>query len=146
MQETTPGSRPRLNPSLPITLIPQIPRITVQIISPLTTTQSSHIIEHMSDATTAERKPPTLADIVREKTDDGRLIIDFFIDVMEARVEGAELCHRIDAAKQLVSTGQRTPLGSSPGTAASPAGTPPVDAPTRTTRAPARWGAQRPSP
>ena len=51
--------------------------------------------------TTTERKPPTLADIVREKTDDGRLIIDFFTDVMMGRIEGAELCHRIDAAKQL---------------------------------------------
>ena len=57
----------------------------------------------MSDAneTTTERKPPTLADIVREKTDDGRRIIDFFLDVMEDRIDGAELCHRIDAAKQL---------------------------------------------
>ena len=51
--------------------------------------------------TTGERKPPTLADIVREKTDDGRRIIDFFLDVMEDRVEGAELCHRMDAARQL---------------------------------------------
>ncbi len=51
--------------------------------------------------TTTERKPPTLADIVREKTDDGKRIIDFFLDVMEDRIEGAELCHRIDAAKQL---------------------------------------------
>ena len=58
-------------------------------------------------ATTTERKPPTLADIVREKTDDGRRIIDFFLDVMEARVEGAELCHRIDAAKQLVKYGSK---------------------------------------
>ena len=52
-------------------------------------------------AETAERKPPTLADIVREKTDDGRRIIDFFIDVMEDRVDGADLCHRMDAAKEL---------------------------------------------
>ncbi len=51
--------------------------------------------------TITERKPPTLADIVREKTDDGKRIIDFFLDVMEDRIEGAELCHRIDAAKQL---------------------------------------------
>ena len=50
---------------------------------------------------TTERKPPTLADIVREKTDDGKRIIDFFLDVMEDRIDGAELCHRIDAAKQL---------------------------------------------
>ena len=52
-------------------------------------------------ATTTERKPPTIADIVREKTDDGKRIIDFFLDVMEDRIDGAELCHRIDAAKQL---------------------------------------------
>ena len=57
--------------------------------------------------TAEERKPPTLADIVREKTDDGRRIIDFFLDVMEDRVEGAELCHRIDAAKQLVKYGSK---------------------------------------
>ncbi len=55
---------------------------------------------HSTEQTT-ERKPPTLADIVREKTDDGRRIIDFFLDVMEDRIDGAELCHRIDAAKQL---------------------------------------------
>ena len=60
-----------------------------------------------AETTTEQRKPPTLADIVREKTDDGRRIIDFFLDVMEARVEGAELCHRIDAAKQLVKYGSK---------------------------------------
>ena len=56
---------------------------------------------HQAETTAEERKPPTLADIVREKTDDGRRIIDFFLDVMEDRVDGAELCHRMDAAKQL---------------------------------------------
>ena len=57
--------------------------------------------------TTAERKPPTIADIVREKTGDGALIIDFFTDVMTGRIKGAELCHRIDAAKQLVKYGSK---------------------------------------
>ena len=57
--------------------------------------------------TTEERTPPTIADIVREKTGDGRLIIDFFTDVMTGRIEGAELCHRIDAAKQLVKYGSK---------------------------------------
>ena len=66
----------------------------------------------MSDSThttetTEERKPPTIADIVREKTGDGALIIDFFTDVMTGRIEGAELCHRIDAAKQLVKYGSK---------------------------------------
>ena len=59
----------------------------------------SHTATHTTE--TEERKPPTIADIVREKTDDGRLIIDFFTDVMMDRIDGAELCHRIDAAKQL---------------------------------------------
>ena len=57
--------------------------------------------------TTEERKPPTIADIVREKTDDGRIIIDFFTDVIQGRIEGAELCHRIDAAKELVKYGSK---------------------------------------
>ena len=56
---------------------------------------------------TEEPKPPTIADIVREKTGDGALIIDFFTDVMTGRIEGAELCHRIDAAKQLVKYGSK---------------------------------------
>ena len=56
---------------------------------------------------TEEPKPPTIADIVREKTDDGRLIIDFFTDVMRGKIEGAELCHRIDAAKELVKYGSK---------------------------------------
>ena len=77
----------------------------------MTTTQSSLIIERMSDSThtteTEERKPPTIADIVREKTGDGALIIDFFTDVMTGRIDGAELCHRIDAAKQLVKYGSK---------------------------------------
>ena len=60
-----------------------------------------------AETTTTERKPPTLADIVREKTDDGRRIIDFFLDVMEDRIDGAELCHRIDTAKQLVKYGSK---------------------------------------
>ena len=65
----------------------------------------SHTSTHTTETT--ERKPPTIADIVREKTDDGRLIIDFFTDVMTGRIDGAELCHRIDAAKQLEKHGSK---------------------------------------
>ncbi len=54
-----------------------------------------------------ERKPPTIAEIVRQKTDDGARIIDFFLDIMEGRVDDARLCHRIDAAKQLVKYGSK---------------------------------------
>ena len=60
-----------------------------------------------ADITTTERKPPTIADIVRDRTDDGARIIDFFLDLMEGRVDGAKLCHRIDAAKQLVKYGSK---------------------------------------
>ena len=111
------------HPRLPITPITQIPLITVQTfllcalpalcgqISPLTNPHPSPILEHMSANThtteTTERKPPTIADIVREKTGDGRLIIDFFTDVMTGRIKGAELCHRIDAAKQLIKYGSK---------------------------------------
>ena len=79
--------------------------------SPLTNPHPSPILEHMSANThtteTTERKPPTIADIVREKTGDGALIIDFFTDVMTGRIDGAQLCHRIDAAKQLVKYGSK---------------------------------------
>ena len=57
--------------------------------------------------TSVERKPPTIADIVRQKTDDGARIIDFFLDLMEGKVDDAKLCHRIDAAKQLVKYGYK---------------------------------------
>ena len=95
--------------------------------------------------TTTERKPPTIADIVREKTGDGALIIDFFTDVMTGRIEGAELCHRIDAAKAARKVRvQRTPPSSSPSTKASPAVTPSMDDPTPPTPAPPRRGASWP--
>ena len=54
-----------------------------------------------TQAAAETEQKPTLADIVREKTDDGRRIVDFFLDVMEGRIDGAELCHKMDAAKQL---------------------------------------------
>ncbi len=57
--------------------------------------------------TSVERKPPTIADIVRQKTDDGARIIDFFLDLMEGKVDDAKLCHKIDAAKQLVKYGSK---------------------------------------
>ena len=57
--------------------------------------------------TVVERRPPTIAEIVRQKTDDGARIIDFFLDIMEGRVDDAKLCHRIDAAKQLVKYGYK---------------------------------------
>ena len=91
--------------------------------------------------TTTERKPPTIADIVREKTGDGALIIDFFTDVMTGRIEGAELCHRIDAAKQLVKYGSKDAAEFLAKYKGVPAATPSMDAPTRPTPAPPGRGA-----
>ena len=45
---------------------------------------------------------PSLADIVREKTQGGRLIVRFFLSTMEGEFEDARVHHRVDAAKQLV--------------------------------------------
>ena len=78
----------------------------------LTNPQSLRIIAPMYETyvptdTIVERKPPTIADIVREKTDDGARIVEFFLGLMEGYVADAQLCHRIDAAKQLVKYGSK---------------------------------------
>ncbi len=64
------------------------------------------IIELMfSNAENQEAQPPSLADIVREETDDGRLIVRFLIDVMQGLLEDFKPCHRLDAARQLLNLG-----------------------------------------
>ena len=40
---------------------------------------------------------PSLADIVREKTQGGRLIVRFFLSTMEGEFEDARVHHRVDA-------------------------------------------------
>ena len=64
------------------------------------------ISDHQTDITeSTEPRPPTIAELVREVTDNGRLILEFFTEVMRGEIEGAELCHRMDAAKELVKFG-----------------------------------------
>ena len=50
-----------------------------------------------------QNEPPTLADIVREKTNDGKVIVDFYLDVVRGKLDddGFEVCHRLEAAEQL---------------------------------------------
>ncbi len=48
---------------------------------------------------------PSLADIVREETDNGRLIVRFLINLMQGDLETAKPCHRLDAARQLLNLG-----------------------------------------
>ena len=57
--------------------------------------------------TKTEDQPPTLAEIVREVTDNGRTIINFLHDVMLNRVEDAKMCHRIAAARELAKLGSK---------------------------------------
>ncbi len=52
-----------------------------------------------------EEKPKPLADIIREETDDGRLIVRFLIDVMQGQIDDSKPCHRLDAARQLLNLG-----------------------------------------
>ena len=50
-----------------------------------------------------QTEPRSLADIVREKTNDGEVIVDFYLDVVRGKLddEGFEVCHRLEAAEQL---------------------------------------------
>ncbi len=46
---------------------------------------------------------PSLADIVRQETDNGRTIVRFYLDVASGKLddEGFEVCHRLEAAEQV---------------------------------------------
>ena len=52
-----------------------------------------------------EAPTPSLADIVREETEDGRLIVRFLIEVMQGLLEQSKPCHQLDAARQLLNLG-----------------------------------------
>ena len=57
--------------------------------------------------TKTEDQPPTLAEIIREVTNNGQTIIDFFHDAMKGRLDGFEPCHRIAAARELAKRGDK---------------------------------------
>ena len=52
---------------------------------------------------TERSEPPSLADIVRQETDNGRTIVRFYLDVANGKLddEGFEACHRVEAAMQI---------------------------------------------
>ena len=67
------------------------------------------IADNTPDASEAEsgRKiwfsiDPGLTTLIKARTDDGRVICMFLIDVMEGRVEGIHVGHRVSAAKELL--------------------------------------------
>ena len=91
-----------------------------------------------NQANKQEAPTPSLADIVREETDDGRLIVRFLIDVMQGLLEHSKPCHRLDAARQLLT------LGFHPAQSFIDANT--HAAPTRKNSAPSALSAVKPSP
>ena len=50
-----------------------------------------------------QTEPPSLVDIVRQETDNGRTIVRFYLDVASGKLddEGFEVCHRLEAAEQV---------------------------------------------
>ena len=48
---------------------------------------------------------PDLTRLIRFKTDDGRAICLFLIEVMEGKAEGAQVGHRVSAARELLNRG-----------------------------------------
>ena len=47
----------------------------------------------------------TLAQIIKIRTDDGRTIVDFLLDVMQDRYKDFRICHRLQAARLLTTYG-----------------------------------------
>ena len=91
-----------------------------------------------NQANKQEAQSPSLADIVREETDDGRLIVRFLIDVMQGQLENSKPCHQLDAARQLLN------LGFHPAQSFIDANT--HASPTRKNSAPSALSAVNPSP
>ena len=60
---------------------------------------------HVRHRTPNDENPKTLADIVREETGDGRIIVRFLIEVMQGQIDDSKPCHRLDAARQLLNLG-----------------------------------------
>ncbi len=60
-------------------------------------------MSHNKERNTEQTEPPTLADIVRQETDNGRTIVRFYLDVASGKLDddGFEVCHRLEAAEQI---------------------------------------------
>ena len=59
--------------------------------------------------TTTESTPPSLADIVREETDNGRVIVRFLTNMVLGKMEGATYSHQLEATRQLRALGLEIP-------------------------------------
>ena len=59
--------------------------------------------------TQTKTEPRPIAEIVREMTDDGRLIVEFLLDMVQGKMEGATYWHRLEATRQLEKLGLEIP-------------------------------------
>ena len=71
-------------------------------IPPLTHPPTPLTVEHMFDADPQTETTP-LADFIRDKTDDGRLIVRFLMDVMQGKIDDVTPCDR-EEARQLLNS------------------------------------------
>ena len=62
---------------------------------------ANHTLQHDKQ----DNEAPSLRAIVRHETDDGRLIVRFFVSTMQGQLQDAKPSHRIAAARQLVKLG-----------------------------------------
>ena len=62
---------------------------------------ANHTLQHDKQ----DNEAPSLRAIVRQETDDGRLIVRFFVSTMQGQLQDAKPSHRIAAARQLVKLG-----------------------------------------
>ena len=68
------------------------------------------MVERMFDKGQPQPQPKSLAEIVREETDNGRDIVRFLVDALEGKMVDAKPCHRLGAAEQLLDFGDQWDL------------------------------------
>ena len=69
-----------------------------------TTDPNGHLQQSKQEHPEGQGAAP-IQEIVRQETDDGRLIVRFFVSTMQGQLQDAKPSHRIAAARQLVKLG-----------------------------------------
>ena len=66
---------------------------------------ANHTLQHEKQEHPEGQGAAPIQEIVRQETDDGRLIVRFFVSTMQGQLQDAKPSHRIAAARQLVKLG-----------------------------------------
>ena len=66
---------------------------------------ANHNLQRSKQEHPEGQDPTPIREIVRQETDDGRLIVRFFVSTMQGQLQDAKPSHRIAAARQLVKLG-----------------------------------------